>query len=171
MNKTPKSPIPMLFFRDFFRPTIPLALAVTLAILLFVSAMATSWAAAVADPAAGSEQGTLSMEEQWGVTVESLRTSANGHLLDFRYRIKDADKALPLVDRTNKAYLIDQASGKVLAVPNTAKVGPLRQTVRYGKPKEDRVYFVLFGNPGLIKPGAMVTVVIGDFRAENVVVQ
>jgi hypothetical protein len=120
---------------------------------------------------AGIEQEKINMEEQWGVKVESLRTSANGHLLDFRYRIKDPDKAVPLVDRRNKPYLIDQASGKVLAVPNTAKVGPLRSSVRYGKPKQDRVYFVLFGNPGLVKPGDQVTVVIGDFRAENLTVE
>lgn len=119
-----------------------------------------------------SEQKSISLEEQWGVQVESLRYSANGHLLDFRYRIKNPDKAAYLVDRTNRAYLVDQASGKVLAVPNTAKVGPMRQTVRYGKPKMDRVYFVLFGNPGgMVKTGDKVTVVIGDFKAENLVVQ
>ena len=151
-----------------FSPGLAIGMAVTVAALFFLS---TGWAATGAAPAANSSQGKLTMEEQWGVTVESLRTSANGHLLDFRYRIKDADKALPLVDRRNKAYLIDQATGKVLAVPDTAKVGPLRQTVRYGKPKEDRVYFVLFGNPGMVKTGDLVTVVIGDFRAENIVVQ
>jgi len=136
-----------------------------------ILSLANSWA--TTNVAAGKNviQQKLAIEEQWGVTIESLRTSANGHLLDFRYRIKDPDKAMPLVDRRNKAYLVDQASGKVLEVPNTAKVGPLRATVRYGKPKQDRVYFVLFGNPGLIKAGDQVTVVIGDFRAENIVVQ
>lgn len=145
-----------------------LVLAVTLAVVFFLS---TSWATKVENIPAESEQKKITMEEQWGVKVESLRTSANGHMLDFRYRIMDPDKAMPLVDRGNKPYLIDQASGKVLAVPNTAKVGPLRATVRNGKPKQDRVYFVLFGNQGLVKPGALVTVVIGDFRAENIVVQ
>jgi hypothetical protein len=74
----------------------------------------------------------MSIEEQWGVKIESLRTSAAGNLLDFRYRIIDPEKASYLVDRRNKAYMIDQASGRVLSVPTTAKVGPLRQTVRYG---------------------------------------
>jgi hypothetical protein len=112
------------------------------------------------------------LEEKWGIQIESLRLSAADNLLDFRYRIIDPDKALPLVERKNKPYLIDQESGKTLGVPSGAKVGPLRQTVRYGKPKEDRVYFVLFGNPGgFVKPGNKVTVVIGDFRAENLVVE
>jgi len=112
------------------------------------------------------------MEEQWGVRVESIRSTAAGNMIDFRYRILDADKALPLVDRRIKAYLIDEASGASLTVPNTAKVGPLRQTVKYGKPKEDRIYLVIFGNPGkFVKPGNKVTVVIGDFRAENLILE
>jgi hypothetical protein len=120
-------------------------------------------------PAAQEQK--MSIEEQWGVKIESLRTSGAGNLLDFRYRIIDPEKASHLVDRRNKAYMIDQSSGKVLSVPTTAKVGPMRQTVRYGLPKKDRVYFVLFGNPHLIKPGDKVTVVIGEFRVENLIVE
>ena len=113
-----------------------------------------------------------SLEEKWGIQIESLRLSAANNLLDFRYRIIDPDKALPLVERKNKPSLIDQESGKTVGVPSGAKVGPLRQTVRYGKPKEDRVYFVLFGNPGkFIKRGNKVTVVIGDLRVEDLVVE
>lgn len=115
---------------------------------------------------------TASIEERWGVKIESIRTSAAGNLVDFRYRVLDPEKAVPLVDRTNKAYLVDQATGAALAVPDTAKVGPLRATEKFGNPKEGRVYFVLFGNPGgIVKPGSRVTVVIGDFQAENLVVE
>lgn len=117
------------------------------------------------------QQKTMSIEEQWGVKIESLRTSAAGNLLDFRYRIIDPEKATYLVDRRNKAYMIDQSHGRVLSVPTTAKIGPLRQTVRYGLPKKDRVYFILFGNPHVIKVGDKVTVVIGDFRVEDIVVE
>jgi hypothetical protein len=120
---------------------------------------------------AAEQQVKMNIEEQWGVKIESLRTSAAGNLLDFRFRIIDPEKASYLVDRRNKAYMIDQASGKVLSVPTTAKVGPMRQTVRYGLPKKDRIYFILFGNPHLIKPGDKATVVIGDFKAENIVVE
>ena len=117
------------------------------------------------------QQKKMSIEEQWGVKIESLRISGAGNLLDFRYRIIDPEKASHLVDRRNKAYMIDQASGKVLSVPTTAKVGPLRQTVRYGLPKKDRIYFILFGNPHVMKSGDKVTVVIGDFKAENLIVE
>jgi len=115
---------------------------------------------------------TVSIEERWGVKIESIRTSAAGNLVDFRYRVLDPEKALPLVDRTKKPYLIDQATGAALVVPDTAKVGPLRATEKFGNPKEGRVYFVLFGNPGgFVKPGNRVTVVIGEFRAEDLVVE
>jgi hypothetical protein len=117
------------------------------------------------------QQKKISIEEQWGVKIESLRISAAGNLVDFRYRIIDPEKATHLVDRRNKAYMIDQASGKVLSVPTTAKVGPLRQTVRYGLPKKDRIYFILFGNPHVMKSGDTVTVVIGDFRVEDLVIE
>jgi hypothetical protein len=141
-------------------------LTVSCIILLLISACATT------KDKEASRKKEINIEEQWGVRIESIRTSAAGNLIDFRYRILDSDKALPLVERKNKPYLIDQESGKTLGVPNGAKVGPLRQTVRYGKPKEDRIYFVLFGNPeGFVKPGDKVTVVIGDFRVANLVVE
>lgn len=95
--------------------------------------------------------------------------SAGEHMIDFRYRVLDAEKAETLFAPENKPYLIDEASQKVLAVPTTAKVGPLRTS---GDVKEGSIYWMFFGNiPGLVKSGSKVTLVIGDFRAENLVVQ
>lgn len=109
------------------------------------------------------------LTDQWGIEITSLQMSAAGHMVDFRYRVLDAKKAETLFSPENKAYLIDEASRKVLSVPTTAKVGPLRTT---GDIKEGRIYWMFFGNtPGLVKSGSKVTVVIGDFRAENLVIQ
>ena len=111
-------------------------------------------------------------ETRWGVTLQGVRLSANGHLLDFRYRILDADRALPLVERTHKAYLIHQPTGAVLAVPEAPTIGPLRQTEKFGKPQEGRTYVVLFANAGkMVKAGDPVTVVMGDFRVPDLVVR
>lgn len=113
-----------------------------------------------------------SVEESWGIRIEGLRLSANGSMLDFRYRIIDPEKATPLVRPSVKPHLIDQASGATLTVPVYAKLGPMRAVARYGAPKADRIYFVLFANPGgFVKAGNKVTVVIGKFRAENLVVE
>jgi hypothetical protein len=110
-------------------------------------------------------------EAQFGVTIQGVRLSANGHILDFRYRVLDADKALPLVDRTIKAYLVHQPTGAALAVPESPTIGPLRQTEKFGKPQQGRTYVVLFGNVGkLVQEGDHVTVVIGKFRVPDLVV-
>ena len=111
-----------------------------------------------------------SPEEQWGIEVTSLRVSAAGHMIDFRYRIVDSEKSAPLFERQTKPYMLDQASGKVLEVPRTAKLGPLRPS--NVTPAEGKIYTLLFGNTGgLVQPGSKVTVVIGDFRVEDLVVE
>ena len=111
-----------------------------------------------------------SLEEQWGIQIASLRMSAAGHVVDFRYRIVDPEKAARVADRKLKPQLIDQASSLALSVPAAPKVGALRQTSV--RPIAGRTYFVLFGNPNqIVKAGSKVTVVIGEFRAENLVVE
>lgn len=108
------------------------------------------------------------LPEQWGIDIVAVRTTAAGSMIDFRYRVLDADKAASLFKRANKPYLIHHKSGKVLAVPVTAKVGPLRSS---NKPQKGRIYWMFFGNKTrLVQKGDTVTVVIGDFRAENITV-
>ncbi len=109
------------------------------------------------------------LQETWGIEVTQLHLSAAGHMVDFRYRVLDAQKAETLFVRANKPYLIDQKSEKLLSVPSMGKIGPLRTS---NMPQEDRIYWMFFGNHGgLVQSGDKVTVVIGDFRAENLVVQ
>lgn len=108
--------------------------------------------------------------EQWGIQIESIRLSAAGYMLDFRYTILDPDKALPLFSRKTRPILVDQASGVEVTVPTSAKVGPLRQTAE--KLEANRTYWMFFANPGkLIKPGNKVTVIIGDFKTGDLIVQ
>ena len=109
------------------------------------------------------------LEQRWGIQVLSIRLTANGYLVDFRYRVTDPKKALPLLDRKAKPYLIDQASGQRLIVPSPPKIGPLRTA---NPPEAGRNYFILFSNRGgRIRPGSKVTVVVDKFRAENLVVK
>lgn len=110
------------------------------------------------------------LERHWGVRVESLRLSAHGHIIDFRYRVLDPDKARLLADGAKQAYLINDATGERLKVPNMPKVGPLRSTAV--QLERDRIYLVLFANPGArIKAGQRVSVEIGEFKAEHLVVE
>ena len=117
----------------------------------------------------GASDQARELREEWGVEVVSLRRTGYGHMLDFRYKVLDAKKAEPLFRRATKPNLVHQASGKVLAVPVTAKVGPLRNS---NAPLEGRTYWMFFGNAGdLVQAGDKATVVIGDFRAEDLIVE
>jgi len=120
-------------------------------------------------PPAG-ETTPAALEARWGVRLEGIRSSANGYVLDFRYRIVDPVKAQPLVDRRVTPHVTDEASGMRLSVPTFPTIGPLRQTTRDGMPEEGRIYFVLFANPGrLVQQGQRVTVEIGEFKAGLIV--
>jgi hypothetical protein len=121
------------------------------------------------DAAAGIPASSGHMEEKWGIKPLTVRQTANGNMLDFRYRIIDAEKASPLFHPTIKPLIIDEDTGAVMSVPNVPKVGSMRST---RKPLKDRNYFMLFANSQKhIKPGHKVTVVIGDYRAEHLVVE
>uniref|UniRef100_A0A831U0L1 Uncharacterized protein n=1 Tax=Geobacter metallireducens TaxID=28232 RepID=A0A831U0L1_GEOME len=117
----------------------------------------------------GVQEQQTGMEQQWGVKVLRISLTAEGQMLDFRYRVLDAEKAKSLFSRQHKAYLIDEATGARFLVPESPKIGALRTT---REPKPDRNYFIIFVNPGrYVKKGNKVTVVIGDFRAEHLVVE
>jgi len=110
----------------------------------------------------------VSLAEKWGIEILGVRMASRGHMVDFRYRIVDAAKSVELFSRNTKPYLIDNESGKVLAVPRFAKVGALRST---NQPLEGKAYWMFFGNPGVVKTGSRVTVVIGDLKLKDLIVQ
>lgn len=109
------------------------------------------------------------LEEKWGIKVESARLSAGGYMIDFRYRVLDAAKAAPILDRSIKPYMVDQVSGAVFAVPTPPKVGQLRSGKNI---QEGKSYFIIFANPAhYVKAGNEITVVIGDCEIRDIVVQ
>lgn len=130
---------------------------------LLISGCASSGGEA---PAPVAAEPAPSLEEQWGVEVVALRLTGADYMLDFRYKVIDADKAAELFERANKPVLIHNATGAKLEVPRPAKTGPLRPT---NPPQAGRVYFMLFSNPGVVQAGDEVTIEIGDFKTEVVV--
>lgn len=109
------------------------------------------------------------LSDQWGIELVAMRSTAAGHMVDFRYRVLDAEKAAPLFKRQIKPYLIHQSSGKALGVPNTAKIGSLRNS---NTPQNGRTYWMFFGNHHkLVQKGDKVTVAIGEFRATDIEVE
>jgi hypothetical protein len=74
------------------------------------------------------------------------------------------------MDSTAKPYIVDEKTGSKFIVPAPPKVGSLRQKSQ--EPLAGKIYFIMFANPGkFLKQGDRVTVVVGDFRAQNLVVE
>ena len=109
------------------------------------------------------------LERTFGVRIEGIRRSAGGYMLDFRFRVLDEQKAKPLFDRNLRPVLHHAKSGAKLLVPSSPKIGPMRS--RTGGASAPRA-FIIFANPGqMVAGGDEVSVVIGSFRAERLVVQ
>ncbi len=104
----------------------------------------------------------------WGIEALKVKSAESGELIKFTYSVVDADKAKLLHDKKLEPVLIDPRAGVKLSIPSLEKVGQLRQT---GTPEAGKSYWMAFSNKGrLVKRGDRVSVVIGRFRADGLVV-
>ena len=107
-------------------------------------------------------------EGVWGIDSLAVKYTESGELIRFSYRVLDPEKAAALNDKHAEPSLIDPQAGVSLVVPQMEKIGQLRQCQT---PEAGRSYWMAFSNKGrLVKRGDRVTVVIGPFKAENLVV-
>jgi hypothetical protein len=105
----------------------------------------------------------------WGVGEFRVKAAESGQLIRFDYRVFDPQKAVVLNDKKVEPKLFDAQAGVKLEVPQMEKVGKLRQS---STPKAGMTYWMAFSNPTLaVKRGHRVDVVIGSFRATNLVVE
>lgn len=105
----------------------------------------------------------------WGVDSLTVRSAESGEIIRFSYRVLDAEKADALNDKTSEPSLIDPKAGVKLVVPSLEKVSKLRQS---STPQAGKMYWMAFSNKGgFVEPGHRVDVVIGQFRAEGLIVQ
>ena len=120
--------------------------------------------AAAADEAFGAGM----VVEQFGVRLTGVRLTANGYVVDLRYRVLDPARAQPLLDRKVRPVLVDEATGNRFYVPVPPTVGALRQVSRNKVIHTDRDYFMLFANPDRkLQAGSRVTLYVGDQRFGN----
>ena len=104
----------------------------------------------------------------WGVDTLSLKWTESGEVIRFTYRVLDTDKAKALNDKKSEPFLIDPKAGVKLVVPSLEKVGQLRQS---STPEAGKAYWMAFSNKGRkVKRGDHVSVVIGKFQADGLVV-
>ncbi|MEW7999081.1 MAG: hypothetical protein AB2795_11060 [Candidatus Thiodiazotropha endolucinida] len=109
--------------------------------------------------------------DKWGIRLISLRLTAAGYMIDFRFRVLNVEKSKNFFDQRIKPHLVVERSNAKLPIPMAAKVGAFRTTNRGQNIKPNKTYYMVFGNPDAhVKSGEKVTMVIGDFKAEHLIV-
>ena len=115
-----------------------------------------------------SRRAALHYNLVWGVDELSLKYVESGEIIRFAYRVVDAQKAKALNDKKAEPSLVDLNAGVKLVIPELEKVGKLRQS---STPVAGKVYWMAFSNKGRrVKRGARVSVIIGNFRADGLIV-
>ena len=137
----------------------------------------------VATPPA-ARPGTL--EGEWGIQVAGIAMTDTA-AVELSYSIMSPEKAAMLADGKTPAYIVDQATGTriLLAPPEGSAFRPhsqarsralmMWQAGGFPPPPSrlvvGKTYAVLLPNPGsVLKKGNKASVVIGDFRTDNITV-
>src|SRR5512143_3402492 len=112
----------------------------------------------------------LSDGSMLGISINSLRMTAAGHMLDRRYKVTDEKMAAAFLNAGTRPFLVHDATGTILGVPALEKVGRLQQT--RNPPIKGITYFMFFDNlQNKVKKGDTLTLVIGDIYIEGLQVK
>jgi hypothetical protein len=107
-------------------------------------------------------------QSRWGVDSFTVKSVESGEMIRFSYRVLDPEKAKTLNDKHNDPALFAERAHVKLVVPTLEKVGQLRQS---STPDAGKVYWMVFSNKErYVKPGDRVSVVIGTFRVDGLLV-
>ena len=107
-------------------------------------------------------------KQVWGVDSLSVKRVESGEIIRFAWRVLDPERAKVLSDKDLPPTLEDPRAGVSLVVPQVENIGMLRQTQT---PEAGKSYWMAFSNRGRqVKQGDRVNVVIGQFRADGLVV-
>ncbi|MBV8706979.1 MAG: hypothetical protein JO182_16645 [Acidobacteriaceae bacterium] len=105
----------------------------------------------------------------WGIDSLTVKSVESGELIRFSYRVVDSERAKLINDKKFEPALIDSQARVKLVVPQLEKVGLLRQS---STPIAGKSYWMAFSNKGgFVKRGDRVTVQIGRFHADGLVVE
>jgi hypothetical protein len=108
-------------------------------------------------------------ETLWGVDSFRVKAVESGEMIRFSYRVLNPGKAAQLNDKRNEPSLLDERAHVRLVVPALEKVGKLRQS---STPEASKVYWMVFSNKErYVKSGDRVSVVIGKFRVDGLLVE
>lgn len=111
------------------------------------------------------------IEEKYGVRFTQIGVTADGGMVDVRYKILDPDKAMALMggmsgmggEDASPTLLVEGANVTI----ENAEVMSMKQL-----PEPNSVQFILYANPkGIVVPGTRLTIIVGNLRLEHVVAQ
>ena len=116
-----------------------------------------------------SGSAAVSYAVQWGVDALQAQQTNAGNLIRFSYRVLDPNKARVLIDKAATPLMVSPRAKVALQVPVMDKIGPLRQATEI---QTGKTYWMVFSNKGsLVKRGDHVSVVVGKFQVDGLVVQ
>lgn len=106
---------------------------------------------------------------RWGVDSFAAKVVESGLMIRFSYRVVDPEKAKVLNDKKAAPFLLDERAHAKLVVPTMEKIGQLRQS---STPEAGKLYWMVFANKEkYVKPGDRVSIVIGEFRVDGLVLR
>jgi hypothetical protein len=103
------------------------------------------------------------LAELYGLRVTLIGVTAGGGLVDLRFKILDAQKAMKLLENhDNMPALIPAGSQVRLGIPG----------VHGAEYETGKVYYMLYGNAnGIVRPGTPVSVAFGNLVLEPITAQ
>jgi hypothetical protein len=105
-----------------------------------------------------------SLELQYGIQITHIGLTASGGLVDLRFKVLDAAKA--------KALLGNAANPPMLIAGDMPPLMPPHKALHGAKYSQGQVVYILYPNlRSAVKPGAEVTVAMGDVRFGPVTAQ
>jgi hypothetical protein len=120
-------------------------------------------------PVSVTSSAKLYYQTMWGVDKLLVQRTASDNLIRFSYHVTDPVRARILNDKQAEPLLYNSRTRAVLHIPVMEKVGPLRQTFT---PEAGKDYWMAFSNKGnLVRAGDRVSVVIGGFHADGLLVE
>ena len=148
------------------RPALITALAGSLAIVLIALTFwwIGTWKSQAVTPVSPTPNANQPIEDRWGIRIHQVGVTAAGGLIDLRYLVIDPDKAAHMFDELETIPQITTEDGMRIHLSSKVK-----HHIRF---ETGRTYYILYRNPhDAIKPGSIVSVLVGDTRVDGIVAQ
>ncbi|MCP3852644.1 MAG: hypothetical protein GY694_20815 [Gammaproteobacteria bacterium] len=123
-------------------------------------------------PLSADELQSIEMQDAWGIEPIHVRLTGAAYMIEFRYKILDAEKALMLSSRKRAEfpYLRAIKSKALLSVPYGPTVGFLKSNRRFHKLGKN--YIAMFSNEGQhLLRGDKVKIQIKDQLSQELTVE